>query len=210
VKYGFWSLDFFISVLLSLLPPILDAILASHKYDHRLVVLGWFPGLLHGYYVARKPYQWPVMSRCFLAFLTIFMILFFPYMAIFTRFGFWSLHFAINSILWYLAHFCLLYFHHDYFALGLMGFLPCMLHAHYIIVKYPSRFPDIDRNFQAETVGLKVEGDTSIIRAVPQDEEAGMRPPKRVPGKAGKGDVAQAIEAERKDERDEVKGRVLE
>jgi uncharacterized membrane protein YqaE (UPF0057 family) len=199
VKYGFWSLDFFISVLLSLLPPTLDAILASHKYDHHLVILGWFPGLLHGYYVARKPYQWPVMSRGFLAFLTIFMILFFPYMAIFTRFGFWSLHFATNSILWYLAHFCLLYFHHDYFTLGLMGLLPCMLHAYYILVKYPSRFPDTDQIFQARTVELKLEGDASIIRAVPQDEEAGMGPPKIISGKARKGDV-----------KDEVKGRVLE
>jgi len=150
------------------------------------------------------------MSRGFLAFLTIFMILFFLYMAIFTRFGFWSLHFATNIILWYLALFCLLYFYHDYFALGLMEFLPCMLHAHYILVKYPSRFPDIDRNFQAETVGLKVEGDASIIRAVPHGEEAGMGPHNIVPGKAGKGVVAQAIEAERKDEKDEAKEKVLE
>lgn len=105
VKYGFWSLDFFISVLLSLLPPILDARLAAHKIRSPStcprLVLRASPWILRCQ--ETLPMACDVKRLPHLPY--YFMMLFFPYIGIFTRFGFWSLLFGTDSMLWYLANF---------------------------------------------------------------------------------------------------------
>lgn len=154
LKSGFWSYDFLISVLLGLLTPTPNFILTSDKYDHRLLLLLWLPGVLHAQYVASKPDQLPKMSTTSLAHATVFIIVFFPFMAVFARRGVWSLDFAGSMVLWWVGTIAGWYLeanNHDNYVHGFICSLPCMLHAYYILVTYPDLNPEKDRNLEAGT-----------------------------------------------------------
>jgi uncharacterized membrane protein YqaE (UPF0057 family) len=188
MKSGFWSLDFLINVLLGLLTPTPNTILTSDKYDHRLLLLLWLPGIAHAQYVAQKPGQWPQMSNSFLIFVTIFIILFFPSGVAFVRRGVWSLDFAVSVVLWALGTASSWYLETtecEYYELRFMCFLPCMLHAYYIVVTYPDQHSDNDRNLEAGTGTQTIGGEVTRDKGATQILEVGKEKHGLVGEKAG-------------------------
>jgi uncharacterized membrane protein YqaE (UPF0057 family) len=168
LKSGFRSLDFLISVLLGLLTPTPNFILTTEKYDHRLLLLLWLPGVLHAQYVAGRPDQWPKMSNTLLAYTTMFIIVFFPFMAVFARRGVRSLDFACSMVLWWVGTVAGWYLeasNRDSYVLRFVCFLPCMVHACYILGTYPDLSPDNDRSLEARTGTHTVIGEGQKTKA---------------------------------------------
>jgi uncharacterized membrane protein YqaE (UPF0057 family) len=73
------------------------------------------------------------MSNDFPTFTTIFVILFFPFGAVFVRRGFWSFDFAVNAILWGLGTVFSWYLeaaNSDYYAFRFCAsYLVCSVHT---------------------------------------------------------------------------------
>lgn len=143
IKSGIWSIDFLISVLLLILTPDpKDLLTRDNGVNGYLPLLGWLSGSGHALYVVKKSPVW-------IAKFQIFQPPFAPFSSLHSSrlcsstsdaaFGSWMARSASCFVGWvasFISSWRLSISSITYFCL--VGFIPCMLHACYVIRKHPS------------------------------------------------------------------------